>query len=377
MWLLANFFLLLMLDVVRLSATGLPPVATHRNAALPSSFAVPVAANGSFRVMLGGGEWLPAGATFVRHSGRTWSTHDGSLVLAGAPASSPGADVGGAFNRTTMRWKAGEALFETSVRVYASHAVFRQTFIQHLIGTNSSLRRQEGVASGWPSFRIAELPTSTPSTADTRRQPPVVRRGVVSWQGIMAGMDTKTGPWGGEGRGVIGEGIAGSGPVAIFAESMQATTVISSFQNFMAASQSVQDSPPHPSRAVVLSYGVMGSVSEISAGFTVETIVTACAGGINQAMMEWGSRLLTQYATKPRFAYRDDFVMQQLGYSTDNGAFYCCCTPYSPPGQQCVNPPPLNETYEETLLAVKSYSVAEKLPYRYILLDSWWYIPSL
>jgi hypothetical protein len=94
-------------------------------------------------------------------------------------------------------------------------------------------------------------------------------------------------------------------------------------------------------------------------------------------MMEWGSRLLTQYATKPRFAYRDDFVMQQLGYSTDNGAFYCCCTPYSPPGQQCVNPPPLNETYEETLLAVKSYSVAEKLPYRYILLDSWWYIPSL
>ena len=76
---------------------------------------------------------------------------------------------------------------------------------------------------------------------------------------------------------------------------------------------------------------------------------------------------------KERYTYRGDTVMQNLGYSSDNGGFYCCCTPYAPAGQQCNNPPPMNESYEATLLGVKNYSVAAQLPFHYILLDSWWY----
>ena len=62
----------------------------------------------------------------------------------------------------------------------------------------------------------------------------------------------------------------------------------------------------------------------------------------------------------------------QLGYSTDNGAFYCCCSPYTGENvaAKCVNSPLANLDYETTLLKVKEYSVTAHLPYHYILLDS-------
>jgi hypothetical protein len=350
---------ILLLGLHHAAVTATAAASTGRPA-----FTVELQADGGTTVLLDGVVWLPSGATFVRHSNRTWSTHDGTLTLASAPTCTLGRDRGGAFNVTTLEWRAGSKTFETSVRVYSTHAVFRQTFTEKLQGTNCSSHHKEGVGSGWPTFRASRLPT--PAT-----------RGVVSWQGIMAGMGTKVGPWpdAGGGTGVVGEGIEGSGPVAIFAEKMATTVVISSYRSFMAASQSVGDSPPDSSGDAVLSYGVMGSVTEIPAGFVIETVVSASQGGVNEAMLAWGDLLLNEYG-KERYAYRRDYVLQHLGYSTDNGAFYCCCTPYSPPGRQCTNPPGgLNESYEDTLLAVKDYSAqtVPEIPYHYILLDSLWY----
>ena len=271
-----------------------------------SQIAVPVQPDGSYSVVVDGVEWLPSGATFVRHSNTTWSTHDKSLQLS-AVSSARGTDGGGAFNRTLLTWKAGNRQFETSVRVYDRMAVFRQTFVEQLEGTDASSKAKDGVASGWPAFRMTELPVGG-------------RRGVVSFQGQMAGMDTATGAWG-AGSGVVGEGIDGTGPLAIFEEGMARTVVVSAHSNFVAASQSIQDSPPHPSGASVISYGVMGSVNQIPAGFVLETVVVASASGPNDAMIAWGDVLLREHG-KDRYAYRDDTVMQKLGYSTGESPGY-------------------------------------------------------
>ena len=153
---------------------------------------------------------------------------------------------------------------------------------------------------------------------------------------------------------------------------------MSSYSSFVAASQSVADSSQAQPDAHVLSYGVMGSISSVPAGFAMETIVYSSASGVSAAMLGWGDVLLKEYG-KQRYAYRDDLTMQRLGYSTDNGAFYCCCTPYVAAAARstaCVRPPPMNKTYEDTLVAVKAYSTAQRLPYAYILLDSWWYYKS-
>jgi hypothetical protein len=221
---------------------------------------------------------------------------------------------------------------------------------------------------------MSDLPAAA---ADNRAGLLTQRRGVVSWQGIMAGMDTRTGPWPGRHGSVVGEGMVGSGPVAVFAEDMSVTVVISSYRNFMTHSQSTKDSPQQLNADTVLSYGVMGGLAEIPSQFVLETVVAVSPGGVNQAMILWGDILLKEYG-KARYAYRGDTVMQTLGYSTDNGAFYCCCSPYTGENTaaKCVNPPPANLDYETTLLSVKEYSVTAHLPYHYILLDSWWYYKS-
>lgn len=55
-----------------------------------------------------------------------------------------------------------------------------------------------------------------------------------------------------------------------------------------------------------------------------------------------------------------DVTLQYIGYTTDNGMYYY----YHTEG---------NTTYQDTLSTVHKYSVANSIPYRYVLLDSWWY----
>ena len=127
--------------------------------------------------------------------------------------------------------------------------------------------------------------------------------------------------------------------------------MISGFSSHMAHSQFVE--ADHS-----LSYGIMGGVAVVPAGFSISTVV-ALGAGVNGAMDAWGDTLLAA-SGKERYAYRRDPANQQLGYSTDNGAYYYYQTE---PGK----------TYEETLLDVAAYAKRAAIPYRYVLLDSWWY----
>ncbi len=64
----------------------------------------------------------------------------------------------------------------------------------------------------------------------------------------------------------------------------------------------------------VIRYGILGSVTDVPAGFTVETVLVAGAG-INGAMVQWGDALLHRYG-KLRYAYKRDYILTHLGYST-------------------------------------------------------------
>lgn len=57
--------------------------------------------------------------------------------------------------------------------------------------------------------------------------------------------------------------------------------------------------------------------------------------------------------------------------AADNGAYYY----YHTEGMLPKRGPPYTpgKTYEETLIDVKAYAAQEGIPYKYVLLDSWWY----
>jgi len=80
--------------------------------------------------------------------------------------------------------------------------------------------------------------------------------------------------------------------------------------------------------------------------------------------------MLQRFGRKSRMdAWDKDFTLQYLGYSTDNGAYYY------------YNVEPLSDgsdgNYEDTLLRVKDYADEESIPYKYVLIDSWWYYEGI
>lgn len=108
-----------------------------------------------------------------------------------------------------------------------------------------------------------------------------------------------------------------------------------------------------------LRFGIMGDVKQIPKNYNIKTILYFSNNGINNAMKEWGS-IIRMYNGKPLSQRDNDFTLQYLGYTTDNGMYY-----YYNTGDYT--------NYQDVLVAVKDYADSEGIPYRYVLLDSWWY----
>jgi len=106
----------------------------------------------------------------------------------------------------------------------------------------------------------------------------------------------------------------------------------------------------------VLRCGVQGTATSLPPGYSTSFILTAGVG-VPETFLAWGDVLLAMYR-KPRAAASASVSLQYLGYSTTGAYFYAHRK---------------NETAEQTLLAVKDYAAAAGLPYKWFLIDSWWY----
>jgi len=270
------------------------------------------------------------------------TTEDGSLKLESITRGT-GIDASGAFELTTVAWHGGA--FITSFRDYANMIVFEQSFPHGIQGStlNASdpYAARDDVSTAFPSFSTTSSGSST---------------GYLAFAGDMMGSGAKHGTGGITG---LPTGVSGFGPACFFDSGLQASVVISSFSQFMAASNG--------RRGNGMAYGLQGSVTDIPPGYTLSFVMVASsAGGVNAAFEEWGDKLLHRYGKSREVTYQD-YSLQYLGYSTDNGAYYY----YQTEGQ--TGRVGRGKTYEETLIDVKSYAVQNSIPYKYILLDSWWY----
>ena len=101
-------------------------------------------------------------------------------------------------------------------------------------------------------------------------------------------------------------------------------------------------------------------ITSVPQFFALKTIVSV-GDDVRDSVKRWGGHLLDWYS-KPRApaGTARDPTLQYLGFSTDNGAYYYYTTEQG-------------KTYQEALTDVEAYSDREGIPYRYILLDSWWY----
>ena len=288
---------------------------------------------GSCDVLVNGQIWLQAGTP-----SHVWS------LKHPVTSNASGTDELGSFDRTSWLWRSGAATFETAIRSYAGGTVlvFEQCFHTAVV-----LRSRRGLVSEFPSFR---LPRADPTT----------ERYFIAYDGDMSGQLYKLGTLHAGTRG-IGSGLAGTAPLVLFDATLSTTLVLSPLSSFMTASQRY--------RGGSLSYGLLGSVRRVPAGFSLETVlVTSSAlherprgGGIRVAMLAWGDVLLRRHGRKQREdAWRRDLTLSTLGYGTQNGAYYYYNAPRG-------------KTYEDVILGVAADARLQSIPYRYWLADSWWY----
>ena len=175
---------------------------------------------GAYTVAVGGATWFTSAATGYTSGGKMLSTADGSLKLQGATKGS-GSDASGEYKGTTLTWDGGA--FVTEFREYSDMIVFEQSFPKGVQGTNSDAETdpyslRDDVSSAFPAF----------VTNATGQQ------GFLAFSGDMTGSGAKYG------RGLdVPSGVSGFGPTCFFSEDLKTSVVLSSFSQFMAASNSV------------------------------------------------------------------------------------------------------------------------------------------
>lgn len=310
--------------------------------------------SGAFTVRVNGRKWFGSGETFLRANGQRHSSADGSLLLKDSRVLA-GSDSIGQYQSTDMLWEStsGGVRMTTSVKQYQSCVVFGQTFPDG--ATDTSAGDANALVSAFPSFEI------------TKGDEPAGFSHWISWYWLNQSSDPSSrrrqlleakgfdspvyGKW--SESSVLYGGIGGSGVTSIFNGDASIAAVLSPLDGFMAASQ-------QSTAEGVRSMGIMGNVTDIPAGYSMNSILYF-GKGIRAAMHAWGATLLKAH-NKPNLATSGfaaaDVSLSYLGYTTDNGAYYYYQTV---PGKN----------YQETILDVKAYADSISLPYRYVLLDSW------
>jgi hypothetical protein len=292
-----------------------------------------------------GTAWLLANDSAVFVAGQQRSVSNGGISLPkGGPQVSSGSDSYGSFVRTSwmLTVVATGEMMQVSVRDYTpggvNVAVFEQSFPSGIASLD--LGDYDLAATVFPSLTTLTTSLGFFTVAGNMGCPGATRECTYTSQNLTA----------------LPSGAAGGAPLAMFdASSEQRTLIVSPASNFMAAT--------HVFSPNTISAGVLGSVTSIPAGWSLETIVFL-GSGMTDTFLGWGSSLLKRFNKLPvTVPATRDATLDALTYYTDNGGGYYYCTIEG-------------ENAAATMEAVWTHAKANDIPYRAFQLDSWWYYKS-
>ena len=333
---------------------------------------------GAYTLSVDGTMWFTSGDTFYSDGQAKYSAHGGNLTAVGS-SSDEGSDGAGRFVRVSVDWApttaaaAAAPTFRTSIAAYEGRSalVFRQLFLAASSGG--------GVGSRFPSLRAASAGLGA-------------KLGTLEYSGSSCGfmVSAKAGfpsVSGGQSKGMIAI-VPSMDEAALAGTALALGPVDEVFVNQASADQADGS----------LSYGAARTFTDLPAGYALETVLVASSrahasprgaaperasivpGGANAALAEYGDFVLARHG-KARPAGNHTNEAATLGYSTTGYYFYnlCDCTDVmeSPHKRTTCSAAgsaiPGCSSYQDTLEAVHDALVAQGVPYRSMLLDSWWY----
>lgn len=370
--------------------------------------------NGNFVVSIDDQIWLEGDEITIHSAGTEYSSAAADesaykLHVVQRISSSTkfmGEDSIGTFEKTSLFLRSSDGLaeMECAFRLYERSIVFEQYFPSQLNGTSTG--NKDMIVSGFPTFTSRnvikkqgqigvqkgyahwvswhyddKVTSSTSASRENMKSDEEKRRRLLVAPGFISpayGLWEEMGEENDAGGINMSGGVSGTGVLALYDSTGKTATVLSPLSGFMAQSHTVRasahdkDRPCDNDRAncdVQLAYGIMGVVDSVPQGYTQSTVLTLAGGecgGVNCAMRQWGQLMRKFYGVKDAAAAavnNRDPTLSSLGYSTDNGMYYYYNTDENN-----------TDTYQNTLVNVYNNDVSlEKIPYKYVLLDSWWY----
>jgi hypothetical protein len=279
---------------------------------------------------------LISGTTGVLING-TWYTNGNGLTPQ-TPVAFSGRNSLGDFTATRILWTVGGTdVLETIYLTYlnAPIVIFEQVIVSNIVTGSKGVSASQSLTTVFPSF---QLPSSS-------------NLGFTQYSGAFSGNRGASLPIFGafNSNAKFSNGID-AGPVILFNSTANGALVMTPSSSFMSGSMIKNGSE--------FQFGVFGSAVNIPSPFTFQTMF-CFAESVNFAMMTCGQALLDKFS-KSRDGLRADYTNTHLTYNTDHGAYYY----YNPES---------GKDYLQTLLDVYDYSVQQNIPYKALLLDSWWY----
>lgn len=256
-----------------------------------------------------------------------------------------GNDILGTFNRSTVTFNTSFGEDVTyGVRLYESAVVFETYFRDGLVNATTS---QTNVSvTQYPNFQLGHGALADTNNIGTLHYKDVATRGVVS---TLADLE-HIGYSGWDCPKMQSCSFQGTF-LSLMRRDSAFCMVLSALTGF--DSNVISIVQRH------LSYGILGTITEVPAGHYTETVLWIEEGphsGTNAAVSNWGSFLRAKYKRK-RTAFNASLAVSHLGYSTTAYYFYTTMK---------------DKNFEETILEVYKEAQRLEIPFRTFLLDSWY-----
>ena len=255
------------------------------------------------------------GNYLITSTGPHW-TFSGSLGSAASEVDKAGGqDSVGAYRQLTFTWSSGETPLQGTIRLYQDHplVLFEYKYLKAASPASVTFPSFTGIPSGLRHFSYRNDAFAAP-------------------QFELGQYGT---PW------------------LLFDDKANAA-VISPASHFIIASM-------HGDGDRLIESGLNDQLTGVPAGFTQQTLM-AISPGIRHTFDAWGTALIA-LGGKTRPGNESDLMLKYYGYWTDNGAAYYYRFDSA-------------LGYAGTLEAVIKRYQEEKIPVRYLQLDSWWYDKS-
>ncbi|XP_050393125.2 uncharacterized protein LOC126811499 [Patella vulgata] len=299
-----------------------------------ADFGIGTITSGQYYVTVNKTKWFTSGHTFCNLNGNTHSN-----ITFNVDYGSSGLDKLGPWQGDRWVFKDNDTTVEFKMKTYQTDkipaVIFTMNYVTSAKGTKATSANK--TISGWPSFNILDLNQTV---------------GYLAYSADMFGdRKKKLGIWGPDAL-TVRDGLDGTGPIVTF-DKLGNAFLFAPLDSFMTTSYSIDRDNS------TISWGTMGGVDEIPAGFTYSVIMVYSDQGVNGVFSKFGT-IMRYYHDKNTERQKTDVSLNYIGYWTDNGGYYYYNTE---PGKN----------YEQTMLDIKQDMNKTQIPYKYIQLDSWWY----